>query len=153
MRGTTGSLLDEPECMGGYRHIGHTLKMQRVSVPRSTVEASLSRELASKGAAERRAHRNSRPNDTWNTHCPFHFRRGVHKLSSFDVDKFCRGVFKFLPCCSQTVAVAFSRFCRGGDKVLPLCSTTLICRTEVFVTLSKSYFRPFKNKSVCLKLK
>ena len=62
------SLLDGPDCMGGYRHIWHTLKMQRVSVPRSTVEALL-RELDPKGEAERRtqrlrrrAYRNSGPN-------------------------------------------------------------------------------------------
>ena len=33
------SLLDGPECMGGYRHIWHTLEMQGIRVPRSTVEA------------------------------------------------------------------------------------------------------------------
>ena len=37
-------LLDGPDCMGGYRHIWHTLKMQGIGVPRSTVKALL-REL------------------------------------------------------------------------------------------------------------
>ena len=32
------SLLDGPDCMGGYRHVWHTLKMQGVGVPRSTVD-------------------------------------------------------------------------------------------------------------------
>lgn len=35
------SLLDGPDCMGGYRHIWHTLNMQGVSVSRSHVEALL----------------------------------------------------------------------------------------------------------------
>ena len=29
------SWLDGPDCMGGYRHIWHALKMQGISVPRS----------------------------------------------------------------------------------------------------------------------
>jgi len=50
------SLLDGPDCMGGYRHVWHTLKMQGVGVPRSTVEALL-RELDPEGTEERRAQR------------------------------------------------------------------------------------------------
>ena len=49
-------LLDGPDCMGGYRHIWHTLKMQGIGVPRSVVEASL-RELDPEGTEKRRAHR------------------------------------------------------------------------------------------------
>ena len=67
------SLLDGPECMGGYRHIWHTLKMQGIRVPRSTVEALL-KELDPEGMAERKAHklqwrtyRNIGPNNSW--HC------------------------------------------------------------------------------------
>ena len=63
-------LLDGPDCMGGYRHILHTLKMQGIGVPRSAVEALL-RELDPEGTEERRAHRlrrrayrNNGPNDT-----------------------------------------------------------------------------------------
>ena len=66
-------LLDGPDCMGGYRHIWHTLKMHSIGVPHSTVEALL-RELDPEGTEERRAHRlrrrayrNNGPNDTW--HC------------------------------------------------------------------------------------
>ena len=76
------SLLDGPDCMGGYRHIWHTLKMQGVSVRHYTV-AALLRELDPKGATERRVHRlrrrayrNSGPNDTW--HCG-----GYDKLKPF----------------------------------------------------------------------
>ena len=75
-------LLDGPDCMGGYRHIWHTLKMQGICVPRSTVEALL-RELDPEGTEERRAHRlrrrayrNNGPNDTW--HCD-----GYDKLKPF----------------------------------------------------------------------
>lgn len=50
------SLLDGPDCMGGYRHVWHTLKMQGVGVPRSTVEALL-KELDPEGTEERRTHR------------------------------------------------------------------------------------------------
>ena len=75
-------LLDGPDCMGGYRHIWHTLKMQGIGVPRSAVEALL-RELDPEGTEERRAHRlrrrayrNNGPNDTW--HCD-----GYDKLKPF----------------------------------------------------------------------
>ena len=76
------TLLDGPGCMGGYRHIWHTLKMRGISVPRSVVEVLL-RELDPEGTAERRAHRlrrrtyrNAGPNDTW--HCD-----GYDKLKPF----------------------------------------------------------------------
>ena len=76
------SLLDGPDCMGGYRHIWHTLKMEGIVVPRSTVEALL-RELDPEGTEERRAHRlrrrtyrNTGPNDAW--HCD-----GYDKLKPF----------------------------------------------------------------------
>ena len=76
------SLLDGPDCMGGYRHIWHTLKMEGIGVPRSTVEALL-RELDPEGTEERRAHRlrrrtyrNTGPNDAW--HCD-----GYDKLKPF----------------------------------------------------------------------
>ena len=75
------SLLDGPDCMGGYRHIWHTLKMEGIGVPRSTVETLL-RELDPEGTEERRAHRlrrrtyrNTGPNDAW--HC-----EGYDKLKS-----------------------------------------------------------------------
>ena len=65
------SLLDGPDCMGGYRHIWHTLKLQGISVPRSVVEILL-KELDPEGTEERRAHRlrrrvyrNNGPNDSW----------------------------------------------------------------------------------------
>ena len=35
VRNKIRSLLDGPDCMGGYRHIWHALKMQGISVPRS----------------------------------------------------------------------------------------------------------------------
>ena len=66
-------LLDGPDCMGGCRHIWHTLKMHGFGVQRSTVEA-LVRELDPEGTGERRARRHGRsaykdngPNNTW--HC------------------------------------------------------------------------------------
>ena len=59
-------LLDGPDCMGGYRHIWHTLKMQGIGVPRSTVEVLL-RELDPEGTEERRANRRRayRNNESW----------------------------------------------------------------------------------------
>lgn len=76
------SLLDGPDCMGDYRHVWHTLKMQGVSVPCYTVEASL-RELDPEGTEKRRAHCLRRraywyngPNDT--SHCD-----GYDKLKPF----------------------------------------------------------------------
>ena len=142
-----------------YRHIGHTLKMQGASVPRSTVEALLSRELDSKGAAERRAHRLRIEEPTGTVGLTTRGTRTVPFLLNFPstsavaVTNFCRDVGKLLPWRFQTFAVLFTNCCHGVFKVLPWCSTTLFCRIEVFVTLSKSYFRPFKNKSACLKLK
>ena len=63
-------LLDRPDCMGGCRHIWHTLKMQGIGVLLSTVQAFL-RELDLEGTKERRGHRlrrrtyrNNKQNDT-----------------------------------------------------------------------------------------
>lgn len=48
-------LLDGPDCMGGYRHVWHTLQMEGVNVPRDVVQQLL-RELDPQGSDERRAH-------------------------------------------------------------------------------------------------
>lgn len=76
------SLLDGPDCMGDYRHVWYTLKMQGVGVPCYTVKASL-RELDPEGTEKRRAHCLRRraywyngPNDT--SHCD-----GYDKLKPF----------------------------------------------------------------------
>ena len=70
VRGKIRSLLHGPDCMGGYRHIWHTLKTQGISVPRPIVEALLG-ELDPEGTEERRctgfvegAYRNNWRNDT-----------------------------------------------------------------------------------------
>ena len=76
------SLLDGPGCVGGYRHVWHTLQLQGIMVPRKIVEDML-KELDPEGTAERRAHKlkrrtyhNRGPNDAW--HCD-----GYGKLKSF----------------------------------------------------------------------
>ena len=57
--------------------------------------------------------------------------------------------------CRQTFAVALPNFCRDVDKLLPWSFQSFQCRgaPNFFVTLTKSYFRLFKNKSPRLKLK
>lgn len=68
-------LLAGPACVGGYRHVWHTLQRQGITVPRSIVQEIL-RELDPEGTAERKAHRLKRrtyhnvgPNYAW--HCDF----------------------------------------------------------------------------------
>ena len=67
------NILDGPGCMGGYRHVWHTLKLQGISVPRSVVR-HLVKLLDPEGVKLRKAHRlrrrtyhNRGPNDVW--HC------------------------------------------------------------------------------------
>ncbi len=66
-------VLDGPDCMGGYRHVWHTLKLQGISVPRSVVQ-HLVKELDPEGVEQRNPHKlrrrtyhNRGPNDIW--HC------------------------------------------------------------------------------------
>ena len=63
--------LDGPGCMGGYRSIWHTLRLEHLQVPRHVVEG-LMRELDPKGCKLRQAKRLKRrkyscrgPNDVW----------------------------------------------------------------------------------------
>ena len=78
------SLLDGPGCVGGYRHVWHTLQLQGIMVPRKIVEDML-KELDPEGTAERRAHKlkrrtchNRGPNNAW--HCD-----GYDKLKTLRV--------------------------------------------------------------------
>ena len=50
------NILDGPGCMGGYRHVWHTLKLQGISVPRSVVW-HLVKLLDPEGVKLRKAHR------------------------------------------------------------------------------------------------
>lgn len=82
VRAKITSILDGPGCIGGYRHVWHTLQMQGITVPRNIVQNIL-KELDPEGTAERRAHKlkrrtyhNHGPNDVW--HCD-----GYDKLKPF----------------------------------------------------------------------
>ena len=75
-------LLDGPGCMGGYRHVWHTLQRNGIGVPRQVVQKVL-KELDPEGTAERRArvlkrrnYCNIGPNYAW--HCD-----GYDKLKPF----------------------------------------------------------------------